>query len=405
MEQKPVIAGLICEFNPLHFGHAYLLSQMRKESEMVICAMSGPFVQRGEAALLSPWARAEMALLQGADLVLLLPVSFAMSGAERFARGGVSLLAGVGVNTLYFGSECGNAEKLDELALFLLSPAFSSALRPFLARGLSFAVARTEAVRQELGPEMADILLGPNNTLGMEYCKANRFLHTHLSFRTISRRGAAHDEESQDLTQFLSASQLRKRVTHGQSVAELLPPSSAHIFEREQTCGHLSFPGQMEQAVLSFLRRMDQSDFARLPDCSEGIENRLYHAVQTGGTLPQVWEQTKTKRYSLARIRRMTLSGFLGLYRDTLCEAPPFAFVLGATPRGLSYISQRKATLQWLLNHQQMEALSPSAKTVLDQERAAMDQYMLFQKVPRGCGLLDRHPFIKIQPPDLGGSI
>ena len=105
MEQKPVISGLICEFNPLHFGHAFLLSHMRKESDVVICAMSGPFVQRGEAALLSPWARAEMALWQGADLVLMLPVSFAMSGAERFARGGVSLLSGVGVNTLYFGSE------------------------------------------------------------------------------------------------------------------------------------------------------------------------------------------------------------------------------------------------------------------------------------------------------------
>ena len=126
MEQKPVISGLICEFNPLHFGHAFLLSHMRKQSDVVICAMSGPFVQRGEAALLSPWARAEMALWQGADLVLMLPVSFAMSGAERFARGGVSLLTGVGVNTLYFGSECGHADKLDELASFLLSHFFLS---------------------------------------------------------------------------------------------------------------------------------------------------------------------------------------------------------------------------------------------------------------------------------------
>lgn len=405
MEQKPVISGLICEFNPLHFGHAFLLSHMRKESDVVICAMSGPFVQRGEAALLSPWARAEMALWQGADLVLMLPVSFAMSGAERFARGGVSLLSGVGVNTLYFGSECGHAEKLDELASFLLSPTFSSALRPFLAQGLSFAAARTKAVQQVLGEDMAHFLLGPNNTLGIEYCKANRTLQAHLSLRTVSRRGAAHDEDSHDLTQFLSASQLRKRVAQGQSVTSLLPSTSASIFEREQQQGYLSFPGQMDQAILSLLRRMDKADFSRLPDCSEGIENRLYHAVQSSGTLSQVWDQTKTKRYSLARIRRITLAGFLGLYRDTLCEIPPFAFVLGATPRGLSYMRNCNATLPWLLNHQQMEALSPSAKIVLDQERAAMDQYMLFQKVPRGCGLLDRHPFIKIQPPDLGCSI
>ena len=93
---------------------------------------------------------------------------------------------------------------------------------------------------------MAHFLLGPNNTLGIEYCKANRILQTHLSICTMSRRGASHDADSQDLTQFLSASQLRKRVAQGQSVSSLLPADSARIFHREQQKGFLSFPGQMD---------------------------------------------------------------------------------------------------------------------------------------------------------------
>ena len=393
MEQKPSVSGTICELNPLHRGHALLLSRMRACSDLVVCVMSGFFVQRGEPALLSPWARAEMALACGADLVVLLPVSFAVSRAERFAWGGVRLLSSLGVDTLWFGSECGNARQLDQLAEILLSPEFSQALRPYLAEGLSFAHARTRAVGDLLGETAADLLRGANNTLGTEYAKANRILGHPLSLFSVPRKGAGHDESLVPDTLFQSASHLRQMEQQGQPIAPFLPEAVAAIFAREKERGSLCRLSSMEPAILSFLRRMQPTDFSNLPECSEGIERRLYHAVRENSTLSSVLEHAKTKRYTMARLRRMALHAFLNLSEDCLPPDIPFAFILGISERGLRYAAQCPFPL--VMSHRQMLSLPTGSKILLDQERFACDQFSLFQDRPGPCGMFDRHPFVK----------
>ena len=129
--------GMICEWNPFHLGHAWLLRELKRcYSLPVVCVMSGNFVQRGEPAVAEKRARAEMALRCGADVVFELPTVWAMASAERFARGGVALLRRTGVVTqVAFGSECGDAAALMRVAACLDGEDFRAALQRRLAGG------------------------------------------------------------------------------------------------------------------------------------------------------------------------------------------------------------------------------------------------------------------------------
>ena len=168
------VFGIICEYNPFHRGHKWQIDELRRlageEECAVVCAMSGDFVQRGDFAIERAHAR-RGCRARGADLVLELPLPWAISSAEGFARGGVSILAATGVvDTLAFGSECGNAAKLQRAAKALLRADFPDALREELAKGLSFAAARESAARALIGEDAA-VLREPNDILGVEYCK------------------------------------------------------------------------------------------------------------------------------------------------------------------------------------------------------------------------------------------
>ena len=186
MKEKPAFSGIICEFNPLHQGHHHLLMEAKRHSRGVVCVMSGNWVQRGEPAILSKFARAQAAVCCGADMVIDLPVSWACAPAERFAYGAVSLLHQLGcIGELWFGSECGDASILDLIARFLCSPEFGEALSPFLRTGSSFAAARQQAVEKALGPQYAAILTCANNILGVEYCKALLGCESSIQPKTI----------------------------------------------------------------------------------------------------------------------------------------------------------------------------------------------------------------------------
>ena len=169
-------AGIITEYNPLHYGHLALIQAVRQQfggDTAVICAMSGDFVQRGDFALVRRHARAEAAVRSGADLVLELPLPWAVSSAEGFAQGGVEVLAATGLlDVLAFGSECGDTAALARAAGALEDAAFQTALKAELTKGDSFAAARQRAVAALLSPSDAALLSDPNNTLGIEYCRA-----------------------------------------------------------------------------------------------------------------------------------------------------------------------------------------------------------------------------------------
>lgn len=318
--------GIVAEYNPFHAGHAYHIAETRRVVGecAVMAVMSGSFVQRGDCAIADKWTRARAALEGGADLVLELPTVWAVSSAERFAGGAVELLAAAGVTDfLSFGSECGGADRLRQVAACLDSPDYRAELRRFLDQGLPFAVCRQAAVTELLGEEAASLLSRPNNNLGVEYIRALNALNSGIQPVTVPRVGAGHD--GGDHGEYPSASHIRGEMLAGRLPAD--NPASLRFAER---------------AVLARLRAMTISDFEALPDSGEGLAVRLYDAARQAVTLDELYDLAKTKRYAHARIRRMVLWAALGLRESDRPEHPPYLRVLGFNGRGREVLREMK---------------------------------------------------------------
>ncbi len=324
------VAGVICEYDPFHLGHARQLAGIRARlgpDTAVVCLMSGDYVQRGVPAVFDKYARAEAAALCGADLVLELPLTCAVSSAEGFASGGVEVLTRLGaVDTLCFGSESGDAAALQGLAKLLLSPALGPALREALRDGRPFAAARAEAVRA-LGGD-ASLLERPNDILAVEYCKALAQQGSPMKplalLRTGDDRSAAPDPQSP------SATAVRALLSSGGDWEPLVPAPAAEVFRA--AVRHSMQAG--ERAVLARLRALPDEAFDELPFGSEGLSNRLRRAVREEAAVEDIIWAVKSKRYALARVRRMVLCAYLGLTAADLARTPPYVRVLALTERG-----------------------------------------------------------------------
>ena len=389
MKEKPVFSGIICEFNPLHRGHALLLQQTKWHSDAVVCVMSGNWVQRGEPAILPKFARAQMAIACGADLVAELPLPWACAGAERFAMGGVSLLDSLGcIRQLWFGSECGNAELLETTGKILLSDAFSRELPAHLRKGVSFASARQAAVSSLAGEAYASLLDSANNILGIEYCKAISQLHSSIVPHTISRVGHSHDSDAPiHAGDFPSASQIRVMLHEGQEVTPFLPETASEILLKQKAMGLCpSDFRRLETAVIAKLRCMEKADFARLPDISEGLENRLYQACQTALTLEELYNTVKSKRYSHARIRRLVVSAFLQI--PALPPTPPYFRILAMneTGREVLHIASKTSRIPILSRPRDFWNSNEEIRNLFALEQKATDLFALTLPSPPACG-------------------
>lgn len=375
------VAGIICEYNPFHLGHARMIENLRRQGmDGIVCAMSGNFVQRGEFALLSKQARAEMAVRCGADLVLEVPTPWSASGAENFARGGAALLEETGVVThLAFGSECGDVSALDHLAEILDSREYESALQRNLRSGRSFAVCRRMAAAELLGEETAALLDLPNNNLGVEYCRALHRMHSRMKVITLPREGAEHDSAPCD--GIASASCIRKLLRRGNAAeaVQYLPRESAEILLREMAAGRAPvYMEQCERAVLARLRCMNEADFAPYDGGGEGLYRRVYRAVQEECTVRGILDAAKTKRYSHARLRRLLLAAYLELPTDPLPERLPYLRLLAANERGRQLLREmRDQHAPVLTKPADVASLGREAEKLFTEEARRTDLYTL----------------------------
>ncbi|WOC33273.1 MULTISPECIES: tRNA(Met) cytidine acetate ligase [Caproicibacterium] len=383
------LAVIIAEYNPFHKGHAALVQAVRRAGATHVAAvMSGCFVQRGDAACLSKWARTRQALACGVDLVAELPVPWAVSGAECFARGGVALADALGADVLAFGSECGNAAALQRLAGLLCGSAAGEALHGYLSQGMAFAAARERAVANLAGEKAAVLLRQPNNILGIEYCKAMQAQHTQMACFTVSRQGAAHDSPAESPTP--SASRVRSLLESGGVWETALPAASAAVVRTELAQGRAPASlQQVERAVLYCLRTLPEAAYHALPDVSEGLENRLRSAARCAGSMEELYAAAKTKRYSHARIRRLALSAFLGLREKDAVGTPPYLRILGFGAQGRAVLARaaQKGALPLLTRTSDSRILDSRGKNVVELENRAADVWALCCPRPAPSGL------------------
>ena len=376
------IIGIVCEYNPFHRGHAWQIEESRAalgEDSVVVCAMSGDYVQRGEPAAFSMYARAEAACRCGADLVFELPLPWALSSAEGFARGAVGLLSSLGCTHLSFGSEEGQMERLALLAELLSKNSIIEEIKERMRRrpALSFASARQEALEEKLG-DAAAILDKPNNILAVEYLKALKQLDSSMTPFTIERRGSGHDERGEG--ELRSASELREILSMGQDPAEHIPPEAMAVFCRELEQGRCGLEGERrELVIMSRLRMLKEENFVSLQDGGDGAGQRLYAAVKTGVSLGEIICSASARRMPMARVRRMCLCAALGLSKGMSDGQPPFARLLAANARGRSYLRRidGKTTIPVVTKPAAVKYLEPAARQVFALGASAHDMFTL----------------------------
>lgn len=327
------IVGILCEYNPLHLGHAKQIRKIRDSAGdecAVVCLMSGNFVQRGYPAIFDKELRARAALEAGADLVLELPVQYALSSAEGFAAGAVSIL-GKFCHEMSFGAEHPDGEALVATAKALLSPEFPEHLRRHLDAGVSFPAARAKALT-DMGADNA-LLMSPNDILAVEYCKAILAQNSPMAPAPIRREGGYHDLQADPENP--SATALRDLIEHDRDFRPFVPTdlfagAAVHTL------------AQGEKAVLARLRTMTDGEFEALPYGSEGLWRKFMRECRQKNTLEEILTAVKSKRYTRTRLDRMMMCAFLGLTKDDLDSPAPYARILGFNSRGQQVLHQAK---------------------------------------------------------------
>lgn len=316
------ICAVICEYDPFHNGHKYQLDVIREKSgcDAVLCLMSGNFTQRGEIAVLSKFARARHAVENGADACLELPAAFAVAPAELFAGGAVHLLSSIpSVDSLAFGCESGSKEDFLAAANATLveDKTFKARFKENMARGLSYAKARTETALSLSNGLDPDLFIKPNNLLGVEYCRALLLAKSKISPMPIPRVGGGYSD-SELKENYSSASAIRAALKDGgKKERKLLKANLPEgVLDDLENAPQTAY----KEAALCALIAKPLSDVARTTDCSEGLENRLRDLARTSPDYDELMQKVVSKRYTLSHLKRILAQNLLGLTRKDTKE-------------------------------------------------------------------------------------
>ncbi len=383
-----MVCAVICEYNPFHNGHKYLINQAKKDGDVLIAVMSGSFTQRGDIAVADKFSRAEVAVKNGADLVIELPTVLACAPAETFARGGVQLINSLDiVDRLCFGAEDADVGLLKLAGEAFDNDEFKIELNRLMKDGDYYPKAVHKAMSKTFSPAMAEVVKKPNNILAVEYIKA--LSGTDIEPAAIKRVGAEHDSaESQN--GIASASYIRELIKRSEEYSEFVP---------DYKIENPADIDKLEQAIMYKLRTMSAEDFAALPDVSEGLENRLYDAVRASTSIDELLGNIKTKRYTMARIRRLCIYALLNITADMPKKSPPYARVLAFNSKGAELLKDiKKACPLPLITNvaDGYKTLDNNAKRIFDVDLLATDIFNMATQKNSACGADFTRGVIKI---------
>jgi predicted nucleotidyltransferase len=354
------ISAIIAEYNPFHKGHLYQLEKTREitQCDAVVCIMSGNFVQRGEPAIIDKWLRTEMALKNGIDLVLELPVIYSLSSAEFFSQGAVTILDSLGViNNLCFGSETGDIRILHQIAEILVEepPEYKVYLQNYLSTGEPYHTSRSKAITDYLVKKnhyiqdtISQVLSTSNNILGIEYCKSLIKNNSNIRPFTIRREGGSYNSSTID-KKFSSATAIRRLIREDTHISELkgeLPPESYMLIESLCNC---RYPFTFDEHIFSYVKYkclQYKDGLLKLPDSQEGLHNRIYEAALMSNNYKELMFNIKTKRYTYTRINRILSQFFIGFenFNTSLLRQsrPSYVRILGLNSTGAKVLKAMK---------------------------------------------------------------
>ncbi len=348
-------AAVICEFNPFHNGHKFLLEKIKEEfADEVVCIMSGNFVQRGDIAITDKYARARAALENGADMVAELPTVYAVSAAQVFAKSGVQIAYELGCEKLCFGSE-NSLEELYSLLDVLDAQETQKKIAGYMNDGDYYPLALSKAV----GNDLSEIICKPNNILALEYIRACRSYG--IEPIAIKRIGVGHDD-TEVCGNIASATKIRELLINGEDCSPYTPM-------------RISEPCQLsdiDQIICYLLRSKKPGDTEGIAGISEGLNHRLHKCAVENRSADEILAAAKTKRYTMARLRRAVISVCLNITDEMQHRDVPYIRVLGIRKDKARMIQSKNLPL--IIDVRRgYDSLDQSAKEIFDIDIAAAE--------------------------------
>lgn len=376
------VLGIIAEYNPFHNGHLYHLQKSLQVtgSSYSVAIVSGNFTQRGSTSLVDKWTKAEIALKNGIDLVLELPLLYSISSAENFAEGAIKILDSLKVvDYISFGSESGDISTLNMIAdvLYKEPKAYKNILSHELSKGLSFPKARENALLMYLNDirKFSNVLSSPNNILGIEYLKALKKYKSNIIPVTIERYNSNYHDTSYR-GNVASATAIRNIVKNNgwDILRKVVPENTFSILLENIKVGHIVPDlSVFEKQIIYNLRKMSIQEIAQLPDVSEGLENAIKNAANSCNSVIEFLNIIKSKRYTNTRLQRILVYALLGITKkdiDLSKKAIPYIRVLGFNNKGKYLISEVARA------NPKLEIIT-SVKKYLDTSNNKNSRYML----------------------------
>lgn len=355
------VAGIIVEYNPLHNGHLFHIKKTKEvtNSDLVIAVMSGNFNQRGIPSIIDKWTKTKLALENGVDIVFELPAIYALSSAEFFAQGAVSLLNSLGVvNSICFGSECGDIALLENIAEVLTHEPedYKTLLKTELNKGLLFPKARSLALIEYLTTKtnydkeyLSSQLNSSNNILGIEYIKSLKKLNSSIKPYTIQRLGGSYNSENLNNI-FSSATSIRKALSVNNDILALKNHVPLNVYNELLSLKNCNYTFAFEDMMYPYIKYRALSSrhnlFENLPDASEGLHNKILSSIESSSSYVDCISASKSKRYTYTRISRILCQYYLDFHHYDIVnmrKSPcPYARILGFTKEGAKALKSIK---------------------------------------------------------------
>ncbi|MGL5355185.1 MAG: nucleotidyltransferase [Cetobacterium sp.] len=331
--------GIVVEYNPFHNGHKYHCLKAREHGDIVIAVMSGDYVQRGEPALINRWDRAELALKNGVDIVVELPIFYSTQSAEIFSRGALGILHLMNVDKIVFGSETGDINSLVERANLEEEEEFGEELKKQLKEGHSYPTAYSNTLKNlNVANE-----LDSNDILGVEYIKALKFWKSTVEPVAIKREKSGYYSEGIE-DGISSATGIRKKIQSGEEVKDVVPETTYKVLKNALDENRFATLKDF-YSLIRYRILLERESIKKIQDIEIGFENRLYEAALSSLDFESFFEKIQTKRYTLGRTQRILIHILLNIKKEETAvvkEKVPYIRVLGFTQNGQNYLKKLK---------------------------------------------------------------
>ena len=328
------IIGLIAEYNPFHNGHLYQINKIKEmyPDSIIIAVVSSCFTQRGDVSVLNKWDKTQIALDNNIDIVIELPFVYATQGSDIFAKGAITILEKMKIDTLVFGTESDNLDIINLIAdTQINNPNYNIIVKKYLNKGINYPTATNKAVNDLTGYKIDS----PNDLLALSYIKQIKIDKQNIKIINIKRTNSYHDNKIKD--NIASASTIRKLNLNNKNIDNLIPYNLNYLYKISMN----DYYPYLKYKVIE-----EESNLNKYQTVDEGIENRLIKNINTSSNYEELISKIKTKRYTYNKISRMLLHILTDFTKEEAKNLKiDYIRLLGFSTNGKKYLNKIKKTI------------------------------------------------------------